>query len=230
MRTIHYYTSEGLLPSPAGSTRGASYTDAHLARLRMIAALRDEGLALGKIRERLAPLTDEQILHVAEALNAHIATGDGGPLTTLGLIDLEVTRQNLPLNLDEPFVADASNADPALYLRAPAPAPLPSQPGSSAKEYLDNLLRRNVDPVPQARRKQAPDANAIWRYNQPASEPPEVWYQFQIDDGIELRLRQDRYRQTKGRPGALIDAVRAHLRRHGLLLDPGIQEDDPPDH
>src|SRR5688572_20306478 len=96
VRTIHYYTSEGLLPPPEGTTRGATYSAAHLARLRIIAALRDEGLALGRIRERLAPLTDAQALHVGEALDQHLATGDTSPLTSLGLIDLELTRQNLP--------------------------------------------------------------------------------------------------------------------------------------
>ena len=34
VRTIHYYASEGLLPAPSGATRAATYTAAHLARLR----------------------------------------------------------------------------------------------------------------------------------------------------------------------------------------------------
>src|SRR5574338_1010843 len=56
VRTIHYYISEGLLPPPSGATRSATYSDAHLARLRLIGPLRDEGLALASIRQRLAPL------------------------------------------------------------------------------------------------------------------------------------------------------------------------------
>ena len=68
VRTIHYYIAEGLLPPPQGTKRNANYTVAHLARLRLIAALRDEGLALAGIRQRLAPLSDEQAVDVMREL------------------------------------------------------------------------------------------------------------------------------------------------------------------
>lgn len=53
-RNIHFYVQQGLLPPPAGAGLGARYTDEHLLRLRAIPVLRDRGLRLDEIRERLA--------------------------------------------------------------------------------------------------------------------------------------------------------------------------------
>jgi DNA-binding transcriptional MerR regulator len=60
-RTVHFYIQQGLLPPPDGAGRGARYTEAHLARLRLIRRLQREHLPLNEIRRRLAALTDEQI-------------------------------------------------------------------------------------------------------------------------------------------------------------------------
>jgi DNA-binding transcriptional MerR regulator len=60
-RNIRYYISEGLLPPAYGRGPTATYDLGHLLRLRMIAKLRDDGIALRDIRERLSELDDEQI-------------------------------------------------------------------------------------------------------------------------------------------------------------------------
>lgn len=53
-RTIRYYTGEGLLAPPEARGRYASYSGAHLRRLRAIAELKAAYLPLSAIRERLA--------------------------------------------------------------------------------------------------------------------------------------------------------------------------------
>jgi DNA-binding transcriptional MerR regulator len=216
VRTIHYYTAEGLLPPPAGSTRGASYSAAHLARLRIIAALRDEGLALGKIRERLASLTDVQVERVAATLAEHLANNDDSPIATLGLIDLEMARQNLP---PEP-VFDSDTMAVYDLTEAIAPGVEFVQPSSgSAREYLDRVLRRGQSPAyPQIR----PPAQRL-----KTPEPAELWYQYRLGDGIELRLREDQYRRLKGQPSALVDAVRSCLGRYAPFTD--TNPEDAPD-
>lgn len=60
-RNIRYYISEGLLPPAYGRGPTATYDLGHLLRLRMIAKLRDDGIALREIRDRLSDLDDEQI-------------------------------------------------------------------------------------------------------------------------------------------------------------------------
>ena len=53
-RNIHFYVQQGLLPPAEGAGLGARYTDEHLLRLRAIPILRNRGLRLDEIRERLA--------------------------------------------------------------------------------------------------------------------------------------------------------------------------------
>src|SRR6185295_1920240 len=53
-RNVHFYVQQGLLPPPQGAGLGARYTDEHLLCLRAIPILRNRGLRLDEIRERLA--------------------------------------------------------------------------------------------------------------------------------------------------------------------------------
>jgi DNA-binding transcriptional MerR regulator len=66
-RTVRYYMSQGLLPSPGASGPGAKYDDTHLGRLRLVRRLQREHLPLAEIRQRLAGLDDAAIATLAEA-------------------------------------------------------------------------------------------------------------------------------------------------------------------
>ncbi len=54
VRNIRAYRDRGLLPPPRRQGRIALYSDAHLARLRLVAELLDRGYTLNSIRELLA--------------------------------------------------------------------------------------------------------------------------------------------------------------------------------
>ena len=60
-RTIRYYISTGLLPSPAQAGPATRYGDTHLRRLRLVRRLQAEHLPLAEIRSRLDGLTDDQL-------------------------------------------------------------------------------------------------------------------------------------------------------------------------
>lgn len=53
-RNVHFYVQQGLLPPPHGAGLAARYSDEHLLHLRAIPVLRNRGLRLDQIRERLA--------------------------------------------------------------------------------------------------------------------------------------------------------------------------------
>jgi DNA-binding transcriptional MerR regulator len=53
-RNIHFYVQQGVLPPPEGAGLGARYSEEHLLRLRAIPILRNRGLRLDDIREKLA--------------------------------------------------------------------------------------------------------------------------------------------------------------------------------
>jgi len=52
-RNIHFYVQQGVLPPADGAGLGARYGEEHLLRLRAIPLLRNRGLRLDEIRERL---------------------------------------------------------------------------------------------------------------------------------------------------------------------------------
>jgi DNA-binding transcriptional MerR regulator len=54
-RTVRYYIAQGLLPSPGRLGAGTRYGSDHLDRLHRIRRLRDQGLSLAEIRDRLEP-------------------------------------------------------------------------------------------------------------------------------------------------------------------------------
>jgi DNA-binding transcriptional MerR regulator len=66
-RTIRYYVSQGLLPSPGSVGRGVKYGDEHLDRLRLIRRLQRAHLPLGEIRRQLTGLDTEGIAELADA-------------------------------------------------------------------------------------------------------------------------------------------------------------------
>lgn len=54
VRNVRAYQDRGLLPSPRREGRIALYSDAHLARLRLVGALLERGYTLGNIAELIA--------------------------------------------------------------------------------------------------------------------------------------------------------------------------------
>src|SRR5262245_45258526 len=60
-RTVRYYVSQGLLPSPEAAGPATRYGEGHLARLRLIKRLQREHLPLAEIRARLERLGDDEV-------------------------------------------------------------------------------------------------------------------------------------------------------------------------
>jgi DNA-binding transcriptional MerR regulator len=65
-RTVRYYISQGLLPSPASSGPGAHYDDTHLDRLKLIRQLQRDHLPLAEIRLRLEEMDDATVRRALE--------------------------------------------------------------------------------------------------------------------------------------------------------------------
>lgn len=60
-RTIRYYITEGLLPAAKGRGVGATYSSAHMLRLKAIAALKENHTPLGEIRQRLEGIREADL-------------------------------------------------------------------------------------------------------------------------------------------------------------------------
>lgn len=61
VRTVRFYIAEGLLTGPRGRGTAATYSEGHLARLRLIRLLVEQRVPLAEIRERLAGLTEAEV-------------------------------------------------------------------------------------------------------------------------------------------------------------------------
>jgi DNA-binding transcriptional MerR regulator len=65
-RTIRYYVTEGLLPTPDKEGRVAEYGPEHLARLQLIKILKDEFLPLQEIGALLEALRYQEVLDLLD--------------------------------------------------------------------------------------------------------------------------------------------------------------------
>jgi DNA-binding transcriptional MerR regulator len=204
VRTVHYYVSEGLLPPPEGATRNALYGRAHLARLRIISALREEGLSLAAIRSRLARLNDERVIGVLETLDRFEEDIAAGEVTALGLIEATL--------VDEPnevtTLADMA-PDTRMMMSTPSPPEESSTP-QSARAYVERVLSRSDTSPPGPTRRDAPVR---------PTAPTETWHHFTIDDGIEIRIREDRLRADRRQIEAFVQTIRDLARRSARHRD-----------
>ena len=84
-RTIRYYQSEGILPSPRKVGRDARYSAAHLERLEQIAELQARGLKIEAIKQLLGRNRDHRSvtewLGVDDVLRARWADDDAAVMT-----------------------------------------------------------------------------------------------------------------------------------------------------
>lgn len=79
-RTIRFYIQKGLLPGPEGETRGAYYTDAHLADLLRIREWQAAGLSLDAIAGLLRAKSEAPIEPTrpgAVEVRSHLIVADG---------------------------------------------------------------------------------------------------------------------------------------------------------
>ena len=60
-RTIRYYITEGLLPAAKGRGVGATYSPAHLLRLKAIVALKENHTPLTEIKQRLEGIRESDL-------------------------------------------------------------------------------------------------------------------------------------------------------------------------
>lgn len=110
-RTVRYYISQGLLPSPFGAGPGPKYDDTDLARLRLIKRLQREHQPLAEIRKVLEGLGDAEILQ---------AEPDQGPTPTDSALDY-LRRVTGPQRVSEAPAPLYRASTPAM----PAPVPPP---------------------------------------------------------------------------------------------------------
>jgi DNA-binding transcriptional MerR regulator len=134
-RTIRYYISIGLLPSPGQAGPQTRYGDGHLARLRLIRKLQREHLPLGEIAQRLDGLDDETVELALEASPA--AAAPGSALDYIRQLQSKTAAPHLALRS---FEGSEPTAGPA----SSEPAPRTSGPKVSAPDQTQRTQWERV--------------------------------------------------------------------------------------
>ena len=127
-RTVRYYIAQGLIPAPGTAGPGPKYTDADLARLRLIRRLQREHQPLAEIRARLAGLDDAAVIALVE-------TPEPPKETALDYIR-RVTGGHRASETPAPFLARAHHefVPPPAFTTGASPDPAPSAPAAPALE------------------------------------------------------------------------------------------------
>jgi DNA-binding transcriptional MerR regulator len=131
-RTVRFYLSQGLIPSPGTTGPGVTYGAGSLDRLRLIRRLQREHLPLAEIRRQLAGLDEAQIAELAGAsASGEASSADADPADTA----LDYVRRILEPPSSQPRMlrrsllkrVETAAEAPAPYASAPSVAPsLPS--------------------------------------------------------------------------------------------------------
>lgn len=161
VRTIRYYTDEGLLPQPVMQGKYAYYTPNHIQRLELIQRLKNSYLPLKEIRQIMLSLSDEEVkLRLQEQHTPQpkdqVSGNQAHPEQRSGAKALEYISHLL----DEQSV------------HRPKLISTPSQPAHT---------RQTSGPAPGITPQPATDAK-----NTSAGD---TWQHIQLTEGVELNLR-----------------------------------------
>jgi DNA-binding transcriptional MerR regulator len=193
VRTIRYYTTQGLLPPPLSRGRYAAYTEAHLNRLRLIGKLKRAYLPLPAIRAQLEGLTDAQV----EALAAYTEASDapsGQPPKAKPSVKVKTIE---PARDPEIYVAQI------LTVTGQAPPPTGKPAGPPRRALLVSPALRG-DPAQG-------DETPSEQVQEVASEE-DTWRRFTVAPGVELHLRLPLSPALESRLPEVIDDLRRRLQ------------------
>jgi DNA-binding transcriptional MerR regulator len=183
VRTIRFYTDEGVLDEPAGRDRYARYTRRHYLQLNAARTLKERFLPLRVIRDQMASMSESELERLA------------GPVPAL--IDARFNEAESISNASTAHVVAAQQltqtASMPHHVRSFAPlnsdysaAPL----NETGFDFLSNALHEEpVKPV-----FNAPIERGFALQNQPtqsATTIGDVWHRIVISPSMELHVRED---------------------------------------
>lgn len=161
-RTVRYYIELGLLEGAEGETRAARYTRRHLETLLQIRRLTAEGLALSRIKQRLAgeaaaerpPAPAFAAQRMAYSVAEDVQPYEAAPAFAARSVAGPSMAQP---SLAEPSIAEPSIAEPSIEMRSHlqlAPGiELVIEPGAArlSPAQLRRFMREALDALARAR-------------------------------------------------------------------------------
>lgn len=157
IRTIRFYITEGLIPSPQVRGRNAAYTAEALDRLILIGRLKDAHLPLKEIRAQLDALTPDRIHRLAQQQDQDLTFRSAAHDAPAPPAEPDTALNYISRILDARSAYLASEP-PRPFLRSPQPpaarSPQPSEPPESWRRIelapgVELHVREPLDPLIQ---------------------------------------------------------------------------------
>jgi DNA-binding transcriptional MerR regulator len=190
VRTIRFYTDEGVLDEPAGRDRYARYTRRHYLQLNAARTLKERYLPLRVIRDQMASLSEAELERLAgpvpphiearfndvenseDATNAHIIAAQ--QLTSVA----NVAHHTLSLPaLDSEYTATTLNQTGIDFLSAGTIREAKSKPTYTVPREI-RTMRTALSHAPVAPMSTTPTIG-------------DVWHRIVISPSMELHVRED---------------------------------------
>ena len=137
VRTIRYYTNEGLLPQPEFQGKYAYYSQQHLNRLELIRRMKDAYLPLREIRQIMIALSDDEVI---QRLNEKLPS----PLQNEPNFNRKRRNSNQPSNALE-YISRLMNEQNVLRSSSVSSPPQFSQPVNRNTPAPSNLQVSNAN-------------------------------------------------------------------------------------
>jgi DNA-binding transcriptional MerR regulator len=168
VRTVRYYIAEGLLPGPGARGKGASYSEEHLLRLRLIRRLTERRAPLAEIREVMARVTPEEIRALLAEEDARAEA-------------LERAEQAQAVS---PRAYIAALLDQARAPRSPSQPTSTPRPGAKPSRYMG---------IGTAARSGASGPGGM----SGAASETSAWRRVELAPGVELHIRLEAEKQNQ---------------------------------
>lgn len=186
-RTIRYYISEGMLPSPGTRGRTASYGDDHLARLQLIRALLDRHLPLAEIKRQLEMLSHDDVVAVLHEEQARQTALDRAAETASPKRYIsELLRQTHAQETHARYTVERE----------------PSPNGPLTRRQTDTLAP--APPAPQF---------TVARTESSHLPPPSIWQRIELAPDLEIHVRAASVERLRPLLDALIALARDAARQ-----------------
>lgn len=187
IRTIRYYTEEGLLPPPDVQGKFALYSQAHVDRLLLIGQMKDRFLPLREIRALLSTLSDAEV----RAQLALPAEAQAAPADELA----KAARE--PVSSPPPAVGKTSGSAALEYINrllAEKPGEAASRPLSPHSPMPTTPPSGGFAPTPSppGRGSLAPGPSkpAVPDGLIESSSQGEIWRRIELVPGLELHVHE----------------------------------------
>ena len=202
IRTIRFYMSEGLLPSPQAHGRYSVYDEEYLTRIELIKLLKNAYLPLKEIKRMVESLSKEEIesmLHKLSESTTNPQTPAPAPMAPPGTTGVSpnnagIKEGGLPEALD--YISRVLRSQTAPVTNSAPPAS-PVSPAPQSSQPIPSPVSKSTPPArPLARASLfEADADAIAPAVQP-EESESSWRRYTIQPGVELLVSEQVYNQS----------------------------------